>query len=96
MGEFDIDITNPNNLNQKPLDEKETRRRLLKAAREAGMEKEMLLLFKKYDTALRNCTNDKERRDMAEYGCYEMYSLLGKGGELWVNNKLVCKDDILK
>lgn len=94
--DFKIDLTDPNQLNQKPIDEKETRKRFLNAAREAGFEKEMLMLFAKYDRLLRNCTNEEERKGLAEYACYEVYSLLGRGGELYVNNKLVYKDSLIK
>ena len=96
MNEFDIDLTDPNNLNQKPLDEKETRRRFLNYARSLGFEKEMLILFSKYDRLLRNAKDEKERKDIAEYGCYEIYKLLGRGGSLYVNNQLVYKDSIIK
>lgn len=88
-----IDLTNPANLSNKVLDEKETRRRLLAHARLVGCEVEMKLLLEKYDKLLRNCTNEKERADIAKLGCYEMYRLLGGGGELYVDSQLVAKDD---
>jgi len=88
-----IDLTNPANLSNKVLDENETRKRLLRHARLVGCEMEMRLLLEKYDKLLRNCTNEKERADIAKLGCYEMYRLLGGGGELYVDNQLVAKDD---
>jgi hypothetical protein len=87
-----IDASNPDNLSDKVLDERETRKRLLSHARLIGFEKEMLLLFAKYDRLMKNCGNDKEREDIAKLGCVEMYKLLGGGGELYVDNQLVCKD----
>lgn len=87
-----IDTSNPNNLSDKVLGEKETRKRLLTHARLVGCEKDMLLLFAKYDKLMRNCTNEKERTDIAALGAVEVYRLLGGGGELYVNNQLVCKD----
>ena len=87
-----IDASNPENLSDKILDEKETRRRLLKHSRMVGCERDMLLFFAKYDKLMRNCTNEKERRDMAKLGAVEVYRLLGGGGELYVDNQLVCKD----
>ena len=84
-----IDLTDPKNLSQKVMDEKKTRKRLLKHARLVGCEMDMKLLFEKYDKLLRNCTNDQERKDISKLGCWEMYSLLGRGGELYVNNQLV-------
>ena len=88
-----IDASKPENLSNKVLSEKETRRRLLNHAREIGCEHEMLFLFNKYDKLLHNCTNDKERNDIAKLGAYEMYRLLGGGGELYINGQLVAKDD---
>jgi hypothetical protein len=87
-----IDGANPENLSGKILEERETRKRLLTHARLVGCERDMLLLFAKYDKMMRTCSNEKERADMAALGCVEMYKLLGGGGELYVNNQLVCKD----
>ncbi len=94
--EFDIDLSNPDNLNQKPLDEKETRKRFLNYARSIGKEKELLIIFAKYDKLLRLCTDDKERKDMSKYACYEVYSLLGKDGQLFINGDLYYTHSIIK
>lgn len=88
-----IDADNPDNLSQKVLQEKETRRRLLSHARLNGCERDMLLLFAKYDGLMRNCTNEKERDDIAKLGAVEVYKLLGGNGELYVDGQLVCKDN---
>jgi hypothetical protein len=88
-----IDATDPNNLSNRVADERETRKKLLSHARLVGCEKDMLLLFAKYDKLMRNCTNEKERRDMSQLACVDVYRLLGGGGELYVNGQLVCKDD---
>lgn len=87
-----IDATDPNNLSNKVLEERETRKRLLNHARLIGCERDMLLLFAKYDKLMRNCTNDKERADIAKLGAVETYQLLGGGGELYVDGQLVCKE----
>jgi hypothetical protein len=94
-----IDATNPDNLNEKILDERETRKRLLAHARLAeidrgvkGLEKEMMVLFAKIDKLMRTCNNDSERRDISALGAVEVYRILGGGGQLYVNNKLVCDD----
>lgn len=87
-----IDATDINNLSAKVLPEQETRKRILGHARLRGCEREMLMLFAKYDKLLRNCTNEKERKDMGQLACVEVYRLLGGGGELYVNQQLVCKD----
>jgi hypothetical protein len=88
-----INADDPNNLSKKVLEERETRRRLLTHARMVGCEKEMLMLFAKYDKLMRNCTNDQERADIAKLGAVETYRLLGGGGELYVDGQLVCKDN---
>ena len=80
-------------ISNKVLPEQETRRRLLTHARLAGCERDMLLLFSKYDKLMRNCSNDAERRDMSSVACTEVYKLLGGGGELYVNGQLVMKDN---
>ena len=87
-----IDATNTANLSDKVLEERESRKRLLNHARLVGCERDMLLLFAKYDKLMRNCSNDKERMDMSQLGCVEVYRLLGGGGELFVNGQLVMKD----
>ena len=75
------------------LSEQETRKRLLTHANLIGCYRDMLILFAKYDKLLRNCTNDKERKDIGKLGILEMYTLLGRGGELIVDGQLVAKDD---
>jgi hypothetical protein len=87
-----INADDPNNLSNKVLEERETRKRLLTHARMVGCERDMLLLFAKYDKLLRNCSNDKERSDIAKLGAVETYRLLGGGGELYIDGQLVCKD----
>lgn len=87
-----IDATDPNNVSNRVLEERETRKRLLTHAKMIGCERDMLLLFAKYDKLMRNCTNDRERADIAKLGAVETYQLLGGGGELYVDGQLVCKD----
>lgn len=90
---FKIDASKAENLSDKVLDERETRKRLLTHARMIGCEKEMLILLNKADTLLKNCTNEKERLDIGKLFILEIYKLLGGGGELYVNGQLVCKDN---
>lgn len=92
LEEWQIDAQDANNLSNKVLNERETRKRLLTHARLIGCEGDMLLLFAKYDKLLRNCTNEQERRDMGRMGAWEMYNLLGKGGELYIDGQLVYKE----
>jgi hypothetical protein len=89
IGNYKIDLSQPGD---KVLDERETRKRLLTHARLIGCEREMLILFSKYDKLIKNCKNDKEREDIAQLACADVYTLLGRGGELYVNGKLVMKD----
>ena len=86
-----IDLTDVNNLSDKVLDEQTTRRKLLARAREEGYEKDMLLLFAKYDKMLRLATSDKERKDIAQFATVAVYQLMGGGGELYVDGQLVYK-----
>lgn len=87
-----IDATDPNNLSAQILNERESRKRLLKHARLVGCEKDMMLLFVKYDNLLKNCPNEKERKDIGKLGAVEMHRLLGGGGTLYVDGQLVVKD----
>lgn len=89
---FKIDATDPANLKSTALTERETRKRLLTHARLLGFEKDMLLLFAKYDRLLRNCTNEQERLDISKLGAVEVYRLLGGGGELYIDGRLIVKD----
>jgi hypothetical protein len=90
---YKINASDPMNLSDKVLSERETRRRLLTHAKSIGFEKDMLLLFIKYDRLLKNCTNEKERSDISKLGAVEVYRLLGGGGELYIDGRLVIKDN---
>ena len=90
---YKIDASDSNNLSQKILDERETRKRLLAHGRLVGCEKDMILLFEKFDKMMRNCKNEKERADISALGCVELHNLLGNSGQLYVNNKLVLDKD---
>ncbi len=90
---YKIDASDPNNISNKVLPEHESRKRWLSYARQIGYEKEILLLFAKYDKLLKNCTNDKERQDIAKIGVVEFYRLLGGGGKLYINGQLIINDE---
>jgi hypothetical protein len=81
------------NLSNKVLPEAESRRRILKHAKQEGCLKEMMILLAKYDNLLRHCTNEKERNDISSIGVVEIWRLLGGGGELVIDGQIVCKDD---
>lgn len=90
IGDFKIDASDPNNISKKVLDERETRKKFLIRARNIGREKEMLVLFAKYDNLLRNCTNAEERKGISQLGAYEVGKLL-EFDELVVNGIPVIK-----
>lgn len=90
---YKIDASDSNNISNKVLPEQESRKRWLSHARLVGCEREMLILFAKYDKLLRNCTNDKERADIAKIGVVEFYNLLGGGGKLYIDGQLVISDE---
>lgn len=72
-----LDSTNPDDLSAKVTSEKETRRKFLTVARWAGREKDMLVLFHKYDKLQREAKSDEQRSDIAKVGAIEVYKLLG-------------------
>lgn len=75
---FHMDSTNPDDVSNKVTDEKETRRKFLTVSRWAGRERDMLVLFAKFDK-LQKGTNDPERqKDIAKVGAIEVYKLLGE------------------
>lgn len=76
----------------KTLNEQDTRKKLFAYARKLGFEKDLAILINKYDTLLRNCSNEQERKDIGKLGSYEVYRLLGGGGELYIDGQLVAKD----
>ena len=90
---YKIDASDPNNISNKVLSERESRKRWLSHARQIGCEREMLLLFAKYDKLLRNCTDNKERQDIAKIGVVEFYRLLGGGGQLYIDGQLIIDDE---
>ena len=80
------------NISNKILDERETRKRMLNYAKSLGFEMDLLQLFAKYDKLMRNCTNDQERIDMGKLAAYSVYNLLGKGGDFYINGELIHTD----
>lgn len=90
--DINIDLEDPNSYSNRVLPEKESRRRILTHSRMVGCEREMLLLFSKYDKLMRNCPSEKERLDMAKLANLEVFKLLGGVGELYVDGQLVYRD----
>src|SRR5215472_12076578 len=80
MSEFSkirIDSDNPDDVSGKVTDEKETRRKFLTVARWAGREKDMMVLFHKFDKMQRETNDPEKKRDIAKVGAVEVYKLLG-------------------
>ena len=73
-----IDSRNPDDLSKKVTDEKETRKKFLTVAKWAGRDKDMLLLFVKFDKMMRECNNEDKRKDISKVGAIEVYRLLGE------------------
>lgn len=69
--------------------EKETRKKLLSWARQLGYEKDMLVLFAKFDGMIKNCHNEEERKDMAKLGWAETLKLMGSYGTFLVDGQVV-------
>jgi hypothetical protein len=88
--DFKFDASDPNNISKKVLDERETRKKFLTRAKQIGREKEMLMVFAKYDNLLRNCSNVVERKGISQLGAYEVGKLL-EFDELVVDGMAVIK-----
>lgn len=78
-----------NKFSDRVLPEQETRRRILSWARQLGYEKDMLLLFAKFDKLLKDCTNEGERKDIAALGWAETLKLMGTYGTFLVDGKVI-------
>jgi GTP-binding protein EngB required for normal cell division len=78
LGSDKIDLTNPDELSSRATDEKETRRKFLQVAKWAGREKDMLVLFAKFDKLQREANTPEKVRDIAKFGATEVYKLLGE------------------
>lgn len=74
-------------------DERIVRQKLLNHAKQIGCEQEMLSIFRKADKAMKNCTNEKERKDIGKLYAVMVYNLLGAGGELYIDGQLVVKSN---
>lgn len=73
-----IDSTDPNDLSSKVTSEKETRQKFLTVAKWAGRDKDMLLLFAKFDKMRRECNDEDKKKDISKIGAIEVYKLLGE------------------
>ena len=72
-----MDSNNEADLSSKITEEKETRRKFLTVARWAGREKDMMVLFHKFDKLQKEANDIEKKRDIAKIGAIEVYKLLG-------------------
>lgn len=84
-----INLNEPRPVNNKIIGEKETRANHLNYAKMLGCEKEFLQLLSKYDNLLRNCTNEKERKDIGQIGAMEVHKLFAFYKQLYVNGRVI-------
>lgn len=78
MSEIRIDSTNPDDVSSKITDEKETRRKFLQVAHWAGRQRDMLVVFAKFDKLQKETSDPEKKKDIAKIGAIEVYKLLGE------------------
>lgn len=78
MSNIVFDSTNPDNLSNKVTEEKETRKKFMTVAKWAGREKDMFLLFIKFDKLMNNCNDEAKKKDISKFGAIQVYKLLGE------------------
>lgn len=69
--------------------EKEMRRDILATAKRLGCDHEAKKIFDRYDSLIKKCTNEKEKKDMAVMGIAELHRLFGCRGALIINGQVV-------
>jgi len=75
---FQMDTTNPDDVSEKVSSEKETRRKFLQVAHWAGRQRDMMLLFAKFDKLQKETSDPEKKKDIAKIGAIEVYRLLGE------------------
>jgi hypothetical protein len=73
-----MDTSNPDELSNRITSEYETRKKFLTVSKWAGRERDMLMLFAKFDKLQRETTDPDKQRDIAKFGATEVYKLLGE------------------
>jgi hypothetical protein len=73
-----MDTSNPDDLSNKVTSERETRKKFLTVAKWAGRDKDMLMLFAKFDKLQRETNDEAKLKDIAKIGATEVYKLLGE------------------
>lgn len=73
-----MDTTNPDDLSNKVTSEQETRKKFLTVSKWAGRERDMLVLFAKFDKLMREANTEEKKKDISKFGAIEVYKLLGE------------------
>lgn len=73
-----IDASDPNQLSNKATNEKETRKKFLTVSKWAGRERDMLVLFAKFDKLMREANDEAKKKDISKIGAIEVYKLLSE------------------
>lgn len=81
-------------MSDKVASEAEFRKAIILQAKRMGCEQEVKQLFNRYDSLLKHCTNQKERKSIAHMGIVELYKLMDCYGGLSVNgNEIIPADN---
>jgi len=78
MSKIVIDANDPNSLSNRPSSEQETRKKFLTVAKWAGREREMLVLFAKFDKQMNEANTEEKKKDISKIGAIQVYKLLGE------------------
>jgi hypothetical protein len=76
----------------KPMNEKQSRKRLLDWAREFGAEAQLLKIFSRYDDLLKGCKTPEEKEAIQIMGNVEIHDFFGGNGALEVGGKTIRED----
>jgi len=78
MSKIVIDANDPGTLSNRPSSEQETRKKFLTVAKWAGREREMLVLFAKFDKQMNEANTEEKKKDISKIGAIQVYKLLGE------------------
>lgn len=80
-------------ISEKPLSEQETRKKLFSLAKDLGCHIELKQIFNRYDTLLRTCPNQDERRQISVLANVEVHKLFNFRNSLVVAGKEIIPSD---
>jgi len=79
-----------------PLDERDTRLRIFSDCRDKygpEAERQLRMVFDKWDSLLKKCTNEQERKHIKVMAITEIHTMMNYAGGLSIGGKLVIDDD---